>query len=395
MRRLTLAQVRRAHIAAQGLATPRPSSPPDIRHLRRAMQTMGVLQIDSVNVVERAHQLTLFSRLGPYDSDLLWRALRTRHIFEYWTHMASFVSIADYPLWKHRMVHHREHPWQRIHELHERAPGYVDSILRQVAERGPLTPSQLEEPGERRGPWWGWADGKYVLEWMFESGQVAVSDRRNFERHYDLAERVIPAVHREAPMVPEEEAHRILLVRAAERMAVASAKGLADYYRLPIVSARAAVDALVREGALVPVEVSDWSEPLFMHPQARFPRAVEARALLNPFDPIVWFREHTERLYDFHYRIEIYTPAPKRVHGYYVFPFLLGDELVARVDLKADRKAGVLRVPGAFLETGQDPRRVARELAGELAEMARWLGMDEIAVGKKGDLAGALAKAVG
>ncbi len=395
MRRLTLEQVRRAHVAAQGLAAPRPASPPDIRHLRKAMQTMAVLQIDSVNVVERAHQLTLFSRLGPYDPDLLWRSLRQREIFEYWTHMASFVPVADYPLWKHRMEHHRQHPWQRIHELNERSPGYVDSILRQVAERGPLTPSELDEPGERRGPWWGWADGKYVLEWLFESGQVAVSDRRNFERHYDLAERVIPGVHREAPAVSEDEVHRILLQRAAERMAVGSAKGLADYFRLPIIPARAAVDALAREGALVPVEVSGWNEPLFMHPHARFPRAVEARALLNPFDPIVWFREHTERLYDFHYRIEIYTPAPKRVYGYYVFPFLLGDQLAARVDLKADRKAGVLRVPGAFLETGQDAKRVARELAIELAEMARWLGLGDIAVGTKGDLAKALAQAVG
>jgi uncharacterized protein len=393
VRRLDLAQVRRAHIAAQGLAEPRPAAV-DIRHLRKAMRTMGVLQIDSVNVVERAHQLTLFSRLGPYDPGLLWRSLRDRELFEYWAHMASFVPIADWPLWKHRMEHHREHPWSRIHELRERAPGYVESILAQVEERGPLTPSELDEPGERKGPWWGWADGKYVLEWLFECGIVAVSDRRNFERHYDLAERVIPDAHRLAPTVPEEEVHRILLLRAAERMAVGSAKGLADYFRLPIIPARAAVDALAREGALVPVEVIGWDEPLFMHPQAKFPRSVEARALLNPFDPIVWFREHTERLYDFHYRIEIYTPAPKRIYGYYVFPFLLGDRLVARADLKADRKAGVLRVPGAFLEAGQEPKWVARELAAELGEMARWLGLGEVAVGDKGDLAAVLRRAL-
>lgn len=393
MRRLTRDQVRRAHIAAQGLAAPRPATT-DIRHLRRAMATMGVLQIDSVNVVERAHQVTLFSRIGPYDRELLWRSLRQREIFEYWTHMASFVPVADFPLWAHRMEHHRRHPWSRIHELQERAPGYVDSILRQVADRGPLTPGELDEPGERRGPWWGWADGKYVLEWMFEAGIVAVADRRNFERHYDLVERVIPATVRTVPAADEAEAHRILLLRAAAHMAVASARGLADYYRLPIVAARAAVAALVREGALLPVEVTGWDEPLFMHPEARFPRTVSARALLNPFDPVVWFREHTERLYDFHYRIEIYTPAPKRVYGYYVFPFLLGDRLVARVDLKADRAVGVLRVPGAYLEDGQDPVRVARELAAELAEMARWLGLGEIEVAGRGDLAAPLARAL-
>jgi uncharacterized protein YcaQ len=393
VRRLTLAQVRRAHIAAQGLATPRPRTP-DLRHLRRAMQTMGVLQIDSVNVVERAHQLTLFSRLGPYDPNLLWRAMRQREIFEYWTHMASFVPIADFPLWRHRMEHHRQNPWKRIHELNRQGAGYVDSVLRQVAERGPLTPSELDEPGERRGPWWGWADGKYVLEWLFESGMVAVSDRRNFERHYDLTERVIPESVRMVPAVPEAESHRTLLLRAAEKMAVGSARGLADYFRLPIVAARRLVAELAGEGALVPVEVSGWDEPLFMHPEARFPRTVAARALLNPFDPIVWFREHTERLYDFHYRIEIYTPAPKRRYGYYVFPFLLDDRLAARVDLKADRRAGTLLVLGAFLEAGADRGRVARELAIELGEMARWLGLGEIAVGSRGDLVRELGRRV-
>lgn len=393
MRRLTREQVRRAHIAAQGLAAPRPAAA-GMRHVRKAIDTMAVLQIDSVNVVERAHQLTLFSRIGPYDTDLLWRALRQREIFEYWAHMASFVPIADFSLWKHRMEHHQENPWSRIHELNQRAPGYVDSIVRQVAERGPLTPSELEEPGQRKGPWWGWADGKYVLEWLFEAGVVAVSDRRNFERHYDLVERVIPDVHREAPTVPDEEAYRILLLRSAERMGVGSAKGLVDYFRLPITEGRRLVAALAKEGALIPVEVSGWEEPLFMHPGARFPRSVEARALLNPFDPIVWFREHTERLYDFHYRVEIYVPAPKRTYGYYVFPFLLGDRLVARVDIKADRKAGVLQVHGAFLEPGQDPVRVARDLAFELGEMARWLRLGEIAVGKKGDLAAHLSRAV-
>lgn len=360
----------------------------------RSIRRMGVLQIDSVNVVERAHQLTLFSRLGPYDPDLLWRALRERRVFEYWAHMASFVPVDDWPLWQHRMDRHAEVAWRRIRELRDQAPGYVESVYRQLQERGPITASDLDDPGRRTGPWWGWADGKHVLEWLFETGQAAVADRRNFTRYYDVVERVIPRRHREAPAVPAEDARRELIMRAAERMVVGTARGLADYYRQPIVEARRTVADLVADGSLVEVEVDGWDEPSFMHPDGRIPRSVEARALLNPFDPIVWFRDRTERLYDFHYRIEIYVPAPKRVHGYYVFPFLLGDQLVGRVDLKADRRAGVLLVPGAFVENGQDAVRVAREAAIELREMARWLGLADISVGRRGDLAEPLRRAL-
>jgi uncharacterized protein len=395
MRKLTKAQVRRAHIAAQGLAAPRPKGTAGIGRVRRAIQEMGVLQIDSVNVVERAHQLTLFSRLGSYDPDLVWRALRQREIFEGWAHMASFLPIADWPLYKHRMDGVRNKSWRAIRRLQEEAPGYVESVYDQLVERGPLKASDLADPGARKGPWWGWADGKHVLEWLFESGRAAVSDRRNFARYYDIAERVIPDEHRNAATVPEAEAHRILLQRAAEKMVVGTAKGLADYFRLPILPARATVADLAAGGELVPVEVEGWTEPAFMHPEARIPRSVDARALLNPFDPIVWYRDRTEYLYDFHYRIEIYVPKPKRVYGYYVFPFLLGDELVARADIKADRKAGVLLVPGAFLEDGRDPGRVAREMAVELREMAGWLGLNDIEIGRKGDLATPLGAAVG
>ncbi len=355
---------------------------------------MAVLQIDSVNVVERAHHLTLFSRIGPYDPELLWRALRERELFEYWGHMASFLPIADWPLFKHRMEAARADGWKAIRRLRREAPGYIESVYAQLVERGPLATSDLEEPGDRKGPWWGWADGKHVLEWLFHSGQATVAERRNFTRYYDIVERVIPEEHRNSPAVPEADAHRLLLLRAAERMAVGTAKGLADYFRLPIIPARRAVAALADEGALVPVAVEGWGEPAFMHPAARIPRAVDARALINPFDPIVWFRDRTERLYGFHYRIEIYVPAPQRVHGYYVFPFLLGDRLVGRVDIKADRKAGTLRVPGAFLEEGQEAKRVAAAMATELEAMAAWLGLSDVAVGRKGDLATALRAAV-
>lgn len=354
---------------------------------------MGVLQIDSVNVVERAHQLTLFSRLGPYDVDLLWRALRERDVFEYWGHMASFSPVEDWPLMRHRMDRERE--WRAIARLKAEAPGYIEAVLRELAERGPLTASELEDPGTTTGPWWGWAEGKHVLEWLLMTGRVSIADRRNFARVYDITERVIPAVHRDAEPVPAPEARKALLLRAAERVAVGTGKDLADYFRYTYTDCLPEIGQLVDEGRLVEVEVEGVSEPCFMAAGARIPRATEARALLNPFDPIVWFRPRTEQIYDFHYRIEIYTPQPKRRFGYYVFPFLLGDELVGRVDIKAERKAGVLTVPGAFVEEGQDPVRVAREMAAELRVMADWLGLGEVSVGRRGALADELRRAVG
>jgi uncharacterized protein YcaQ len=391
VRRLTKAQVRRAHIAAQGLDRSRPKAA-DLGDVKRAIRRMGVLQIDSVNVVERAHQLTLFSRLGPYDPDLLWRALRERDVFEYWAHMASFSPIEDWPLFRHRMA--RENEWKAIKRLKEEAPGYIDAVYDEVATRGPVIASDLDDPGQKKGPWWGWAEGKHVLEWLLMTGRVSIADRRNFTRHYDIAERVIPPQHMDAEPVPADEAKRRLILRAAEKIGVGTGKDLADYFRYVYTSCLPAIAELVAEGKLVEVEVEGVSEPCFMHADARVPRSVNARALLNPFDPIVWFRPRGEQIYDFEYRIEIYTPQPKRRYGYYVFPFLLGDELVGRVDIKADRKAGVLTVPGAFLQDGQDPVRVGREMATELRVMADWLGLDDLVVGRKGDLVSELRAAL-
>ncbi|MEX2322925.1 MAG: crosslink repair DNA glycosylase YcaQ family protein [Acidimicrobiia bacterium] len=360
----------------------------------RVIRNMGTLQIDSVNVIARAHEFTLYSRLGAYDPGLVWRALEERRVFEYWAHMASFSPIEDVALLKHRMDRYAERSWEGIREIESKSPGYVEAVYQEVRERGPLTASDLDDPGERRGPWWGWADGKYALEYLFFTGRVSVAHRRNFTRFYDITERVIPAEHLDGPALDEEAAMRELLRRGARSVGVGTLKDLADYYRVLPTRAAPTLDALVKAGEIVEVEVEGWSDPAYLHPEATIPRAVSARSLLNPFDPIVWFRDRTERLYDFHYRIEIYTPAPNRVHGYYVCPFLLGDDLVARVDLKADRKAGALRVPGAFSEDGVDRTHVARELAAELREMARWLGLGEIEVGTKGDLAGELRKAV-
>ena len=355
---------------------------------------MGVLQIDSVNVVERAHHLTLFSRLGPHDPGLLWQAQEQRHLFEYWARMASFCPIEDFPLYRHRMDRYAKGNWQRIKELSANAPGYVESVYRQVGERGPLTVGDLEEPGERSGPWWGWADGKIALEYLFSAGRVGVAFRRNFTRYYDLIERVIPGEYFDVPAPEGGDARKRLILQAARALAVGTAKDLADYYLIRMAEARPALSSLVAEGSLVEVEVEGWSKPAYMHTESRIPRVTNARALINPFDPLMWNRERIERIHGFRYRVEIYVPEPQRVHGYYVFPFLLGDDLVARVDLKADRKNGVLRVPAAFLDVGAEPKTVARELVIELAEMAAWLGLGDIVVARKGDLAEPLRKAI-
>lgn len=393
MRRLTIAQARRAALAAQGLAAPRPKSP-NLGHLVRAIRSISVLQIDSVNVVERAHHLTMFSRLGPHDTGLLWRALDERRIFEYWGRMASFVPVEDYPLFRWKMDRLGEGNWQRVKMLREKAPGYIEDVYRQVAERGPLAASGLDEPGERGGPWWGWADGKVALEYLFAAGRVTVSHRDNFARYYDIVERVIPEEHLAAPAPNREEAQRRMILDAARSQGVGTAYDLVDYYSLSRIEGRQMVKRLVADGSLVEVEMAGWGEPAYTVPDVRIPRSVDTRRLLNPFDTYAFNRDRLERFHGFQYRIEIYVPQPKRVYGYYVFPFLLGDDLVARVDIKSDRKRRVLMVPGAFLEDGQDPKRVARELAIELAEMARWLGLSEIEVGTKGDLTGDLRRAV-
>lgn len=392
-RRLTPGQARRVAIAAQGLDAPRPAAP-NLGHMMRAVRRLGVLQIDSVNVVERAHHLTLFSRLGPHDPALLWRALEERRVFEYWARMASFSPMEHFPLFRHRMERRAEGNWAKLEELTVRAPGYLEDVYRQVAERGPLTTADLEDPGQGDGPWWGWADGKVALEYLFSAGRITVAFRRNFTRYYDLVERVVPPEYLDAP-VPDGEAARMeLLMQAARALGIGTARDLIDYYRIRVAEGKPLLDRLVREGHLVPAEVEGWAQPAYLRAGAPVPRAIHARTLVNPFDPFMWNRERIERFHGFQYRIEIYVPEPKRTHGYYVFPFLLGDELVARVDLKADRRAGVLRVPGAFLEDGYHPSHIARELAKELQEMATWLGLGEISVGGKGDLAGPLGRVV-
>jgi len=394
--RLTAERARRLAVAAQGLGGDRPRGRVDVRHVRRVLSRLGAVQIDSVNVVARAHELTLFARLGPYDPGAFRRLVEERReAVEYWAHVASFVPVETWPLFRHRME--AEHPWRAITRIRDARPGYIESVLDEVRARGPLTASQLTDPGERRsGPWWDWDTGKAVLEWLFTIGEVTVAGRVNgFTRVYDVPERVVPARYLEAPAVPAAEAHVELAARALRAMGVATARDLADYYRMPVKDGRAAAAALVAAGRAVPAEVDGWREPALLDPEATVPRQVKGRALLCPFDSLVWYRERAERIFGFRYRIEIYVPRPQRQYGYYVFPFLLGDRLVARADIKADRQAGVLRVPGAFGEDGIDRRRVADELAAELETMAGWLGLGGIEVGRRGDLADAVRSAAG
>ncbi|MEE8336436.1 MAG: crosslink repair DNA glycosylase YcaQ family protein [Dehalococcoidia bacterium] len=389
---LSLAQARRIALAAQGFADARPTGRVDVRHLRRVIGRIGMLQIDSVNVVVRAHYMPLFSRLGPYRMTLLDEmAYKRRELFEYWGHAASFIPTERYSLFRHRME--AVEPRYRIKSLMRDDPSYVDAVLDEVRANGPLNVATMDDPGERTGPWWGYGKGKTALEWHFARGDVAVLDRKNFARLYDLPERVFDASVLEAPAPAAEEARRQLLLLAARHHGIGTQQDLGHYYMVK--RAGPLLRELVDAGDLREVSVEGWTQPAYLHPEAKLPRRVDARALLTPFDPLIWTRERVQRLFGFHYRIEIYVPQPQRRFGYYVMPFLLGDELVGRVDLKSDRKRGVLLVQSAFIEHGREPGEVAAALASELATMASWLGLAGVRVGRRGDLAGELRRAVG
>jgi uncharacterized protein len=396
---------RRAALAAQGFGAARPSGPVTRRHLVRTLDRIRLLQLDSVNVAVRAHYMPLFSRLGRYQralvDDAAWAhtARRPRLLVEYWAHEASLLPVADWPLLRSKAK--REGWWRHYAVLVDSRPGLVDDVLAAVKELGPVGAGELETalggPAGRRPPgasWWERSEVKRICEYLFGIGALTTGTRRHFQRLYDLPERVLPPDVLAAPAPAEDEAARALTRRAAAALGVATESDLRDYYRIGPEPSRRAVAELVEAGELEPVEVRGWRQPAYRVPGTPVPRRVSGRALLCPFDPLIWERARTERIFGFRYRIEIYVPEPKREYGYYVFPFLLDGELVARVDVKADRRAGVLRVPGAFAEPGVDVIRVAAELAAELREMADWLELDGVLVGERGDLASLLASAV-
>jgi uncharacterized protein YcaQ len=389
MRKLTNDQARRLALAAQGFVEGRPPGRIGVRHFRKVVDRVGLIQLDSVNVFSRTHYMPFFSRLGPYDrkalDEWLWRS---GEMFEYWGHMASVIPSRDHRLFRWRMDHGWS--WSRAEQLLADEPGYLESVLQQVRERGPLKTSDLDDPGERGSGMWNWSNGKVALEMLFIQGRVTTADRPNFTRLYDLTERVIPAQYLDGSEPGHEESLEELLVLATGHLGVGTADDLADYYRIRMPMARPVIDRLAESGRIVQVEVEGWAKPAYLHPAATVPRRAGGTALLSPFDNLIWDRDRVERIWDFRYRIEIYVPEAKREYGYYVLPFLLDGDLVARVDLKTDRKGKALLVKGAFGEPGIDRARVGRALRAELDQVASWLDLDDVVVSKNGDLAGFL-----
>ncbi|TKD35000.1 MAG: winged helix-turn-helix domain-containing protein [Mesorhizobium sp.] len=391
--KISLAMARRIALAAQGFADPRPNSTPDRRHLARVLGRTGLLQIDSVSAVVRAHYMPLYSRLGPYPLALLDNAAvtRKRKVFEYWAHEASFLPVETYPLmrWRMERAARGEEMYNGLAKWGRERATYIEDIYREVVQRGPIAASALE--GQKgSGGWWGWSDAKHAFEWLFWAGRITTASRRGFERLYDLPERVLPPAILALPVPSPEDAHRELLRISARAHGVATAGDLRDYFRLSPADIKGRIEELVDAGDLLPVRVEGWDKPAYLYKDARFPRKIKARTLLAPFDPVVFERARTERLFDFRYRIEIYTPAEKRQYGYYVLPFLLGERIAARIDLKADRPAGVLRVHAAYAEPGAPPQTAA-ELFEELKLTQGWLGLERIEVTPAGDLGSALA----
>jgi uncharacterized protein YcaQ len=389
---LSVAAARRIALAAQGFADPRPVGAINRRHLRRVLGRVGLLQIDSVNVLQRAHYLPVYSRLGAYPGELLDRAAyqRPRELFEYWGHEASLLPVALHPMLRWRMA--TNHNWTGVTRLARDQPDLVDWVRGEVAGKGPLTAAQIEADVPRRTDRWGWnwSAAKTALEWLFWRGEVLVSRRNgSFARVYDTPDRVLPAAVLATPTPAPADAIRELVRISAVALGVAAEADLRDYFRLPLAGARAAIAELVEAGELRPVQVQGWRVPAYLHHQARQPRQIRASTLISPFDPVVWQRQRAERLFDFTYRIEIYVPAVERQYGYYVLPFLLGDRLVGRVDLKADRAGGVLRIPAVWSERDAPPDTAAA-LAAELRRLAGWLGLAEVADPDGGDLAGAV-----
>jgi hypothetical protein len=404
--KLTRAAARRVAVAAQGFAEPRPVGPVTRAHLRRLVSRIQVLQLDSVSVAVRAHYAPVFSRLGPYDRNVLERAAWShssrspRLLVEYWAHEAALMAVDDWPLLRWRMREYADGRWGK--EIVRKNRQLAEDVLAAVAELGPSTAGQVEahlesEPRGRKGPWWDRSDTKWVAEALFASGALTTATRVGFARHYDLTERVLPpeVLVRE---VDDDAAVRELVLRSATALGVATETDIRDYFRLGAKQAKPVIADLVADGELEPVEVEGWNASAYLRVGQTVPRVDRGTALLCPFDPLIFFRPRVERLFDFHYRIEIYVPGPKRQFGYYVWPLLLDGQLVGRVDLKAERirpnGATALHALGAFAEPGVDRKRVAGAMARELQSMASWLGLDDVVVGERGDLVDELRSAL-
>lgn len=393
---VSIEAARRIALAAQGFARPRPSGRIGLGHVRRVVRDLGLLQIDYVNVLAPAQYQVLFSRLGPYERSLLDRLLFERREFlEQWAHEASIVPIETWPL----LAHRRDDFYRskRFDAFKKKHGDYVDGLLAEIRLRGPLTADDFDTPAgvARHVPGaWRRSVPRIVLEHHFGFGRLVASNRRpNFMREYDLPERIVPDQHRNRKP-SKDDAQRALLAHAARAQGISSAGDLADYWRMPIREARPRIAELVEAKELREVAVDGWNEPAYLHANATRPRRLDACALLSPFDPVVWTRGRLVRLYDFDYRLEIFMPKPKRRWGYYVLPFLWGDRIVARVDLKAQRADERLDVLAAYVEKDVDAGPAADALARELRTMANWLGLSQVRVERRGGFARQLAPAV-
>ena len=387
MEQLSPTEARRIALAAQGFGARHPDKV-TAAQWRKTIDRLSLHQIDSVNILVRAHYLPAFSRLGPYDRSLIdtaaWGGRRQRRLFEYWAHEASLLPLDLHPLLRWRMARadRGEAGWKGLRIFATERRAEAEAVLERIRKEGPCAASDFEEKRSRSG-WWEWTDTKRALEWLFWAGHITTAVRRaSFERVYDLPERVIPTEVLSLPTPDERDAHRALIERAARALGVATGQELRDYFRLGAEEAKAALETLVEGGILRPVEVPGWARLAYLHREARWPRRLSARALLAPFDPLVWERSRTLRLFGFHYRIEIYTPRDKRQHGYYVLPFLLGERLVARLDLKADRGGSRLLVHAVHLEP-HAPADAMDAMAEELAAMADWLDLGRVVLPSK------------
>lgn len=395
---LSLSEARRAALAAQQFVGAG-SAPRNAGAFAEIVRRLGVVQIDSVNVLVRSHYLPIFSRRGNYKSVLLEKAAYdARLLFEYWGHEASLLPVESYPLFRWRMEDARTGvgTWGRLKRYATSHRDLVTAAVEQIRDCGPLGASELTDAGKSKGNWWGWSQGKEILEWLFWIGAVTTARRRNFERLYDLTERVLPDSVRTAPVPAREQAQRELMLIGARAMGVATARDLRDYFRLPAKESATRLTELVEQGKLLPVTVEGWKQPGYLHHEAKIPRASQVAgvaALLSPFDSLIWERQRTERLFDFHFRLEIYTPLHKRTHGYYVLPLLLGERIVGRVDLKSERQGGVLQVKGGSVEPGVTLKAVLEPLDLQLNELAAWLGLERYGVtSRKGELMRELRK---
>ena len=399
---ISRAEARRITLAAQGFAVPRPAGRVDRRHLQKVMNRLHLLQLDSVPVVIRTQYMPLFSRLGVYRSDLLdevaYRPARSgQHTwFEAWSHEASLLPVDMEPWLRWSKQQAREGAtWGRLYRIARDEPGYVDSVLAEIKARGPLSAGELSDPRPRSGSWWGSrSTGALALDWLYRIGEIGVRRRPGFVKEFDLFERIVPADVRRRRTPDFEESLDELLMRAARAVGVGEADCLVDYFRLPVKPAKARLSRLVEDGLLTACQVEGWRGTAYLDPAARCPRSIAADALLSPFDPVVWRRKRISGLFDFEYKIEIYTPAEKRRWGYYVLPFLMDDQLVARFDLKTNREARTLEVRAAHLESGSHATEVAARAARELDRLARFVGAERVHVLRRGDLAQRLAREV-